>query len=284
MDALLKAQVATDDDGLAHNIGDIWLPSVDGEFLPNAPSELIRQKRFANVTTMMGWCEDDLARFIDDKVETAEDTKKQIASYIRNVSLANIDTLLSLYPETDFFANTAANLSSEFYRTAQIVRDIIMVCQPLWYAQNIAAAGNDVYLYDWNQTMMGPLLDAEGEPGRGVVHTSEFPYIFGNLSFYDTHGLPFHPSKEDYDVRDRGARSWSTFASTGRPSLRNHKTLQGFVPAFNGTDVNVFVVGGSKPGLSAVDGRHATPELKRQKLRERCGFLSTPEMIEQINY
>ncbi|KAJ7784796.1 Alpha/Beta hydrolase protein [Mycena olivaceomarginata] len=37
---------------ISHNVGDIWLPVVDGDFLPAPPSKLIREGRFANVTVM----------------------------------------------------------------------------------------------------------------------------------------------------------------------------------------------------------------------------------------
>ncbi|KAL2272930.1 hypothetical protein FJTKL_05690 [Diaporthe vaccinii] len=42
-DTLMDASLATYIDDTAHNIGDIWLPAVDGDFLPAAPSELIRE-------------------------------------------------------------------------------------------------------------------------------------------------------------------------------------------------------------------------------------------------
>ena len=52
---LLHAEIVTHHDGPDSNVGDQWLPVVDGDFLPEAPSKLIAEKRFANVTTMIGW-------------------------------------------------------------------------------------------------------------------------------------------------------------------------------------------------------------------------------------
>ncbi|KAK4232947.1 Carboxylesterase [Achaetomium macrosporum] len=51
MQTLLNASLATYSSDIAHNIGDIWLPVVDGDFLPAAPSTLIRQGRFAQSVT-----------------------------------------------------------------------------------------------------------------------------------------------------------------------------------------------------------------------------------------
>ncbi|KAJ6155559.1 para-nitrobenzyl esterase [Penicillium chermesinum] len=276
MQKVLNASLETYTDNV--NIGDIWLPAVDGDFLPAAPSDLIKEHRFANVTTMIGWCQDDVSFFTDTTIKTPEDTYKFISSYVDHVSEENIKQLLSLYPVSDFSPNEKAGLSSEFYRSARIFRDIIMTCQPTWYAEHIAAAGNTVYLYDWNQTILEPVLAVvKNQTGYGVIHTSEFAYIFGNLSHYDTNGYPFHPTREDYALRDRGSRSWSTFASTGKPGLHGRDTFQGFDIAFPGdNETHVFVIGGPHEGLSAFDGDKAHPVIKDQKLNERCAFLNSP--------
>lgn len=283
---LLNASLSTYQSDISHNIGDIWLPVIDGDFLPAAPSTLIQEGRFADVTTMIGWCEDDVTFFTDPTIKTPDDTYKFVSSYVPDVTKANVDKLLSLYPVSDFVADATPTLSSEFFRAARIFRDILMVCQPMWYGQNLAKAGNTVYLYDWNQTILEPYLEQEtGKTGWGPIHTSEFAYIFGNLSHYDVGDHPFHPKPADYDLTSRGSRSWTTFASTGKPGLRGHDTFEGFKPAFpNEHDVYVFVAGGLSEGLSAIDGRHAREAVRAQRLRERCEFINSPEMIEQLRY
>ncbi|KAF4461877.1 para-nitrobenzyl esterase [Fusarium albosuccineum] len=286
METLLNASIATYKSDIAHNIGDIWLPVVDGDFLPAAPSELIKKHQFADVTTMIGWCDDDVTFFTDTSIKTAKDTREFISSYVPGVDSGNIDKLLSLYPVSDFKADKKAGLSNQFYRAARIFRDILMTCQPVWYGEHIAAAGNDVYLYDWNQTILGPVLEyTNNVTGMGPIHTSEFAYIFGNLSHYDTDGFPFHPTPADYRLEKRGSRSWSTFASTGKPGLRGHDTFKGFKPAFpGGRETLVFVVGGPHEGLSVFDGPDSTAAIRKQKLRERCAFINSPEMIKQLQY
>jgi carboxylesterase type B len=172
MESLLSASVATYNGGL--NFGDIWLPVVDGDFLPAPPSQLINEGRFANVTMTIGWCQDDMEAFVDSGVKTAADTRENLENYIPNVSSGNMDTLLSLYPSSDFHDDEAAGLSREFYRTSRIYRDILMTCEPIYYAQHLSAAGNSVYLYDWNQTL-------NADPGLGPEHTAELSYVFGNV-------------------------------------------------------------------------------------------------------
>ena len=64
-----------------------------------------------------------------------------------------------------------------------------MVCEPLLLARAIQKKGNVVYLYNFNQTLLDPIIEyVSGIKGIGVVHTSEFAYIFGNLSHYNVSG------------------------------------------------------------------------------------------------
>ncbi|KAK7746809.1 hypothetical protein SLS53_001997 [Cytospora paraplurivora] len=283
MDTLLNATLETYNDGYDHNIGDIWLPVVDGDFIPEAPSKLISEGRFANVTAMIGWDDNDLTIFTDPAVRTANDSYNFVQTYIPGFTTENVEDLLALYPVTDFAANETANLTAEFYRSARIFRDILMTCQPIWYGEHLAARGNDVYLYNWNQTLLDPIMTWMGYPGLGPMHTSEFAYIFGNISHYNTDDFPFNPDPSDWALQSRGSKSWSTFVATGVPSLEKHDTFQGFTPAFEQkNETKIYVVGGPHEGLSPIDGPNAEPALAAEKLRSRCGFLNSPEIIAAL--
>ncbi|KAI0465606.1 putative lipase [Xylaria cf. heliscus] len=283
---LLNASIETYTADIAHNIGDVWLPVVDGDFLPAAPSQLIKEGRFANITTMIGWCDNDLTIYTDGSISTDEQVHDFIQEYVPTMSRANVDKLLSLYPISEFKPNEAAGKSSQFYRVAQTFRDILMVCQPIFYAQNLAKRGNDVYLFHWNQTISDQVIEGlYNDTGNGVIHTSDLEYVFGNLSVYDNGEYPFQPTPADYSLASRGSRSWSTFASTGKPSLKGHYTFSAFTTAFHGTDeIDVFIAGGPHEGLSPIDGPKAQAALKAQRLRERCAFINSDEIIEQLRY
>jgi carboxylesterase type B len=273
------------------NIGDIWLPVVDDAFLPAAPSELIARGRFHNITTMMVWCQDDVTYFTVPGITTAEHTREFIEAYVPDLSAAHVDELLALYPSDDDYTpsgeGASAEFSAEFYRSARIFRDIIMTCPPLLYGEKLAERGNDVYLVDWNQTILDAGLAAApfDAPGRGVIHTSEFAYVFGNLTHYNVGGVPFEPTATDWELEKRGSRSWVTFATTGKPGGLAG-TFQGVDVAFGeGDGVRVFVVGGDDEGLSAIDGQDVANEsLKGQKLRERCAFINSPEIIQELKF
>lgn len=279
MHDMLRAQINTHGDGGAQNVGDEWLPVVDGDFLPKAPSQLISEGGFHSVPSIIGWTDEDTVPFVGNP-QTNADVLDFFTAYLPGFTESNVHKLLSLYPPFEFHADPANNLSASLFRAGRVLRDILMTCQPIHYARAISNAGSPVYLYDWNQTMLGPFL-----PGYGVVHTSEFAYVFGNLSHYQIDGYPYHPSPSDHVLKERGAGSWAGFVSHGKPSMKGQKTLQGWMPAFaQHNEVDVFVAGGPHEGLWAEDGPRSTPAFEAQKLRERCDFINSPEIIDQLLY
>lgn len=55
METLLNITLTQADSNSSINNGDVYLPIVDGDFLPAAPSELIRTGRFTPVPFIGGW-------------------------------------------------------------------------------------------------------------------------------------------------------------------------------------------------------------------------------------
>jgi carboxylesterase type B len=296
-ETLVKLQ--TDTAGDSENIGDIWLPVVDGDILPAAPSQLLSEGRFAAIPAIMGYTEDDTSPFVDIIIKAANETRTFFRDYAPAMSDKNLEHLLSLYPIEEFAANPAANLSAEYYRSARILRDILMVCEPLLYGDALTKRGQDVYFYDQNQTIVDAALESLGLPGLGVVHTSEFAYVFNNLSHYDSkdpdvnsvyqranqiavNDYPYNPSASDQWLAIRETRSWSIFASLGCPSSKGHGTLEGWEPAFGtANETRVFVIGSEQEGLHSLGDSSAIGE---QKLEKRCAFINSPEVIAELQF
>jgi carboxylesterase type B len=292
-------QLQTDTAGDSANIGDEWLPVVDGDFLPAAPSQLLREGRFAAIPTIIGYTEDDTSPFVEIDIDTDNDTTTFFREYAPAMTEANLDHLLSLYPVEDFAPS--ANLSAEHSRSARILRDILMVCEPLLYGRALTEKGQRVYYYVQNQTVVDAALDSLGLPGLGVVHTSEFAYMFNNISHYDSkymysmsssktppanettvYDYPYHPTPSDEQLAIRATRSWSTFASIGRPSWDGHGTLEGWKSAFAvENQTRVFVIGSDEEGLHSLGGNSA---IGSEKIEERCAFINSPEIIEQLQF
>ena len=110
---------------------------VDGDFLPAAPSTLMAEGRFAqNMTTMIGWADNDAVLFTPTDNTTPQDTYTFLRKYLPAFTEAHLEELLSLYPSSDFsstyFANGRVKLHAEVYRAGRIFRDILFTCQPIY--------------------------------------------------------------------------------------------------------------------------------------------------------
>ncbi|KAF1917433.1 Alpha/Beta hydrolase protein [Ampelomyces quisqualis] len=277
-ETLLQASIATYASDIAHNIGDIWLPTVDGDFLPAAPSQLIAEGRIGNATFMTGWAEDDMNFYTNTSIATAKHTYDFIRAYLSGLTESSLDDLLNLYPIAEFTPGT--NLSAEFYRSSRIFRDVLMVCPSLHLGEAVARTqSTPVFHYSFNQTVVDQILDPMyNVSGLQVGHTSEFAYIFDSFGKYNASGHPVYPQQNDYDLMQRGSRSWSTFATQGMPWWPDTDTLNRWYMAYNNGGPFIMTIGGPHEELSAAGGPPT------QRLKERCGFLNDPKIIEALGY
>lgn len=271
--------------------GDILLPIVDQDFLPELASDLLAKGQFPTMPFITGWQEDDATLFTDPTIENEDDNRAFLEVSFPNLNATTLTSIFELYPVAEFTANITANLSAEFYRSAQIFRDALLACPSVKFASAMAkkytnTTSPPVYMYSNNQTILTSYLDAAEMPGIGVIHTSELPYMYGDLSIYNLTGAglenyTFDPSASDYELARQLPRSWSSFASTGNPSIEGKDTLPGWTTAFpNGQgDGNVYVIGGANEGMSG----NNTAQLQ-EKLIARCAYFNTPEIIAQLKY
>jgi carboxylesterase type B len=232
-ETLLNASIATYASDIAHNIGDIWLPAVDGDFVPDAPSKLIADGRIGNATFITGWAEDDMNFYTNTSIATASDTYDFIRAYLPGLNQSSLDYLLGMYPVSEF--TPGKNLSAEFYRSARIFRDVLMVCPSLHLGAAVAKTqSKPVYHYNFNQTVVDQILDPlNNVSGLGVGHTSEFAYVFDSFHAYDNAGDLVIETSMDHELMQRASRSWSTFYATGDPALRDHVTLRDWSLAYD---------------------------------------------------
>ncbi|RDW59554.1 carboxylic ester hydrolase-19 [Coleophoma cylindrospora] len=311
MESLLNITLTQQDSTSSENDGDTYLPTVDGDFLPVPASQLVKEGRFTQMPIIMGWMQDDATLFTPSTIETESDTVAFLQLYYKGFTNATIEKMLSLYPTSDFQANTTANLSAEFYRSARMFRDILLTCPAFYFghamsqkckssstnnvtlvhgtgANSTTESCPGVYIYNHNQTILDGYLDSIGDLGLGIIHTSDLSYVFGNLSLYNISSA-FHPSKSDYLLKQQMSRSWSSFATTGKPSLGgNYTTLPGWESSYSpGTemmDATLYVSGGPEGGMSPLAGAGTSDGVAWQNFKERCGFLNSDEVIQQLEY
>ena len=145
--ALLQSQLNTHSASPNQNDGDNYLPVVDGDFLPAAPSTLMREGRFAkNMRTIIGWTDDDAVLFVPTDNNTPQQTRRWLRLYLPAFTEAHLDELLSLYPSSDFkttyFKGGNIKLHAEVYRVGRIFRDLLFTCQPIWIGMLIKVYGS----------------------------------------------------------------------------------------------------------------------------------------------
>ena len=286
-ETLLNASITTYASDISHNVGDIWLPVVDGDFLPAPPSELIAQGRFGNVTFMTGWAEDDMNFYTNVSIATAQDTYSFIRLYLPALSESLLDTLLSLYPVDEFAPPTGTNLTAEFYRSARMFRDILMVCPSLHLGAAVHKThAAPVFHYNFNQTILDPILEHTINVSHlGQVHTSEFAYVFGNIEAYNNSGNPINLTESDYALQERASRSWSAFATFGHPTQEGSATVQGWLDAYSAANqTHIMTIGGPWEGWWPLDGVDSPDVVRQQKLFDRCAFFNSPGIIEALQY
>jgi hypothetical protein len=96
METLLNTNIVQLDATSGENDGDIYLPTVDGNFLPPS-SELVRTGCFTKMPILAGWTNNDATLFTPTTIETENDTKlpRKIYPAITPITL---QSFLALYP------------------------------------------------------------------------------------------------------------------------------------------------------------------------------------------
>ena len=307
METLLNITNTVSAQSSAVNDGDIFLPTVDQDFLPALASSLILSGRFPKLPLIIGWEENDATLFTPPSINTPTDTRAFISLYYPYLNSGTLSTLLDLYPSTGFVANVAASRSAEFYRSAEILRDIVFVCPSFLFGSGMAkkystsqtspksnpdCAGPPVYLFANNQTVIANFFSSINLTGLGIPHGSELSYLYADLSLsnFTNLGLPgytFSPTASDYTLAKRMPRSWTGFAWADNPSLDGMDTLPGWTSAYPEVRTDgmgdVYVIGGGHEGMAGIDGEHNS-DIRQEILRQRCMFLNSAAVVKQLKY
>lgn len=296
-----------------------YVPVVDGNFIPDAPSILLNSGRFSDVPLVIGWNNDDATLLLPTNTPSESDVVNGIHSLLRHLTNSTLDHILELYPLSDFIADPAKNVTAEFARLSRIGRDTQFTCPSLFIAAHIASfhaktlseatyqtetesqrttfqriigsllpnqdhrpVSEGPFLYHLNQTVLEGFFTSGGIPQAGIAHNSDLPYVFDNLQ------PRVDPLPSDFALAKQVSSSWSRFATLGFPSSPKGPTLQGWVPAWKShnkdllRDARVMVIGGENLGTSGLVGRDDI--LADQKLPERCGFILSENVLQEIGF
>jgi hypothetical protein len=262
----------------------------------------------------MGWTENDgtanpsLPGFM---LQSEEDLLEQIKIYAPALSDEQLETLLSLYPLSDFIPDLVNHEASKadlhqavgpgYFQLARILRDILYTCPAIHFAHamfertradaaNETPAFDTVRLYALNQTMHAPLWERVGIAYMGAGHGSDAAYIFNGVN---PDGAV---TDADKPLATALSRALIRFAYSGSPVDGAKKAVDEIADwpvAFSepGSGVTLEVVGGpygSGP-VTLRDGEEETkePSLENEFEQEPMidtnsfGAMETPEVSER---
>ncbi|XP_054833288.1 cholinesterase-like [Eublepharis macularius] len=234
-----------------------FIPTTDGEFLPDDPQALLESKHFHSKPIMIGATSDDGSIFVfyagsflhtsNDSLLTWEQLLEGLKLYIPNAT-------------DDFIQAIAARYSKEEpegparYRSAmsQACGDYMFVCPENEVATKITKSGSPVYAYTFTHRSIGSVWPE----WLGSMHGSEIPYLFGTLTLLmgtnETH------TGAELALIPRVMRYWAEFARSGNPTASDVSETKW--PLYNPTEQNFFRIS-TEP-----------PQVMKPSPARHCGF------------
>lgn len=183
-----------------------FVPSIDGDVLPESPIERIRAGRHNQVPIVYGTNSEETSRMVPAAamVQTPADFERFARPYLAQYAItpAQIDAALALYAPSNF--------ASPHEALVALTTDTRWTC-PARANLRAVVTGQRVpaYRYFFTHRMdmrLAPMLSA-----LGAYHGIELGYVFGTVDGL----LGYRPTAADRAVIDAVQTSWIRFAATG---------------------------------------------------------------------
>ncbi|MCJ1307448.1 hypothetical protein MMC25_001094 [Agyrium rufum] len=253
----------------------IFIPTLDGDFIPEEPSVMIRNGLFpSGIELLTGWVKDDGSIFTPPILVNETQVEGIYLGSRPNLTPAEAAQIIAQYPLSDF-PSPYPQIAPEYFQASRIFRDFLFACPALDLALETYKKGANVYIYEFNTTAFTPFFIAAKTPFYQTAHISEIPYVFNEVA-------QFGGSAADIALAQQVSGSWSSFIAEGNPSTVSNKNSQVVsnwpvgltrldVPATgeNVTDASVQILGGPNPGTENLVG---SSPLALEDLVQRCGF------------
>ena len=292
-----------------------FYPSFDGDYIPDRPSILLRKGSFVkgqshyvflsrsqHLTNLLGvpiiasWVANDGAWYASPSTVEDETVLASFTTYIVGLSEVSLKKILALYPASDFEAKIQPGelATAQYYRAAQINRDVWFTCPVLDFTWQYAKQGGEaldsanVRIYEMNQTKFEPIWKYIGVPYWHVAHLSDIPYM---LNHDAAGGGDNSPAQQHLSSLVSG--SAAAFAYTGDPTSSRAQVLRDWPTAWSGVSkdaakaefpdkMNIYVIGGPHgEGVAQImkgegeQGQNARERaVSRERLFERCEFIN----------
>ncbi|XP_070577218.1 cholinesterase-like isoform X2 [Ptychodera flava] len=137
-----------------------------------------------------------------------------------------------------------------------VVGDAAIVCPTIEFAKSYAEAGNDVYLYSFEQLA----ANSPWPEWFGVIHGDEIAYVVGQ-PLHQGHGF----SDTDRLLSHRIMKYWANFARTGNPNKAEVDDISNDVDEWPKFDLE-------KQEYCILKGDETQPSVGRTPRPEQCAF------------
>lgn len=159
-----------------------FYPTYDGDFLPDRPSQLVRSGRVnKGVPVIASWVTNDGAWYAPPTTSSDEEVLASFGLWLTGLTESTKAKLLQLYPTSDFEHMVRpewAGVSPQYYRAAQLNRDLWFTCPVLDFAWQYGKHNyRQLRLYEHNSTRFTPAYEVMGVPMWRVAHLSDIPYV-----------------------------------------------------------------------------------------------------------
>lgn len=155
---------------------DPWQPVVDGTFVPDFPSKLLAEGKFAKVPVIVGFTTDEVTYVIPTGLNISSDEAvaalaEVVLPFVPQPVMAE---LLQLDPLSDY-PNPYPVGGTEWKRAAEIASDLFERCPGRAFVRNMTQS-KPTWRYRWNAVLPSKVASA---PEQGIVHAADLPYLFG---------------------------------------------------------------------------------------------------------
>jgi para-nitrobenzyl esterase len=180
-------------------------PLVDGEVIPDQPRALFDDGAVADVPYILGSNTDEGTLF-HVAADPVEDEEQLLAALERRFGGAAAATIAAAYPVAEFDSADAA--------LQRITGDGGLVCSTHDTARRAAAAGLDVWMYNFDFPLPIPGLES-----LGATHGAEIAFVFDSV-----------PGEEQMIVGEPMRGYWTRLARTGSPNGEDALAWPAFAP------------------------------------------------------
>ncbi|KAI1205860.1 alpha/beta-hydrolase [Annulohypoxylon truncatum] len=281
-----------------------FYPTYDGDFITDRPTELMRAGKFSKgVPIVASWVANEGAWYIPPTTSTDEEVLASFGLWLTGHSESTKAKLLELYPLADFEGMVRPDydgpISAQYYRAAQLSKDIWFTCPVLdfaWqYVRNGGVEPEKMRLYNFNATRYTPVFENMGVPFWRVAHLSDIPYV---LNHQGLEGGADN-SAPQLELSKMMSRTIAKFVTSGIPSVGD-SSAEAWPPAFDGvtrdelkeefpTKILLKLFGGpygNTPVSVSRDGNEATTTeaeraLRWERMLERCEFINSEKVREE---